>query len=121
MFKDILQEISDRTEGCLSVLIIGLDGIIVEKVRQENEEFANFEIIIAEYTSLLSRAKKVNDDTELGGLSEMTISNENGIFILRLIGEDYFLAMILSPVGNFGRGRYELRRAELLLENEFVI
>jgi hypothetical protein len=29
--------------------------------------------------------------------------------------------MILSPEGNFGRGRYELRRAELLLEKEFVI
>jgi hypothetical protein len=51
----------------------------------------------------------------------MTLSTENERFILRLISGEYFLAMILSLEGNFGRGRYELRRAELLLDNEFVI
>lgn len=121
MFKDILQEISDRTEGCLNVLIIGLDGIIVEQAGQEKAEFANFDLIIAEYTSLLRKAAQISGDADLDGLSEMTISNGKGIFILRLVSEDYFLALVLTPDGNFGRGRYELRRAELLLENEFVI
>ncbi len=121
MFKNTLQEIADRTEGCLDVLIIGLDGIIVERVRQKKAEFANFDIIIAEYTSLIRKTKQIGNDTELGGLSEMTISNGNAVFVLRLVSEDYFLTLVLASDGNFGRGRYELRRAELLLENEFVI
>jgi predicted regulator of Ras-like GTPase activity (Roadblock/LC7/MglB family) len=121
MFRDVLQEILGRTEGCLGVLIMGFDGIAVEKVWREDAKFTNFDIAVAEYTSLVRKAKRTNDDTGLGGLSEMTISNKYGIFILHLVSEDYFLAMVLSADGNFGRGRYELRKAELLLEKEFVI
>ncbi len=121
MFRDVLQEILEKTEGCLGVLIMGFDGISVEKVWQEEARFENFDIAVAEYTSLVRRAKQINDDTGLGGLSEMTISNDKCVFILHLVSEDYFLAMILSPEGNFGRGRFELRKAELLLEKEFVI
>ena len=121
MFREVLQEILDRTDGCKGVLIMGFDGIAVEKVWQDDATDSNYDIAVAEYTSLIRTARQKNDDTGLGRLSEMTVSNENEFFILRLVSDDYFLAMILSSDGNFGRGRYELRRAELLLESEFVI
>ncbi len=76
---------------------------------------------MAEYTSLIRSVKRANRDAGLGKLNEITLSGESSIFILRFVGDEYFIGMILSPDGNFGRGRYELRRAELLLEKEFVI
>ena len=121
MFKEALQDILDRTEGSLGVLIMGLDGIAVEKAWRDDESHSNFDIAVAEYTSLVRKANQSNDDTGLGGLKEITVSNENAVFIMRLLGEDYFLALIMSPEGNFGRGRFELRRAELQMEHEFVI
>lgn len=121
MFKEVLQGILNRTEGCKGVLIMGFDGIAVEKVWQNGVLDGNYDIAVAEYTSLIRSAKLKNSDTGMGKLSEMTLSTENERFILHLVRGDYFLAMILSPEGNFGRGRYELRRAELLLNNEFVI
>lgn len=121
MFREVLQDILSRTEDCKGVLIMGFDGIAVEKVWQNEAIDGNYDIVVAEYTSLIRSAKQKNNDTGIGKLDEMTISTENEIFILRLVSEDYFLAMILSAEGNFGRGRYQLRRAELLLENEFVI
>ncbi len=121
MFKEVLQEILDRTDGCKGVLIMGFDGIAVERVWRNKATDANYDIAVAEYTSLIRTARQKNDGTGLGKLSEMTVTNEDELFILRLVSDDYFLAMILSNEGNFGRGRYELRRAELLLENEFVI
>lgn len=121
MFKEVLQESLDRTEGCLGVLIMGTDGIPVEKVWQPEATERNLDVAVAEYTSLIKNAKRTNRDLGLGSLHEVVLSSESGTFILRFVGEDYFIAMILSPEGNFGRGRYELRRAELLLEKEFVI
>ncbi len=121
MFSEALQEILNRTEGSLGVLIMGLDGIAVDKAWREDASDTNLDIAVAEYTSLVRKANQSNGDTGLGGLNEITVSNENAVFILRLLGEEYFLALIMSPEGNFGRGRYELRKAELQLEHEFII
>lgn len=121
MFREVLHQAMTNTDGCLGVLIMGTDGIAVEKVWQAAAVDANLDIAIAEYTSLLRNAKRINGDLGLGRLREMTVSSDNRIFLLRFVSEDYFLAMILSAEGNFGRGRYEMRRAELLLKNELVL
>lgn len=121
MFKGVLQEALNRTEGCLGVLIMGTDGIPVDKVWQPEVTDKNLDVAVAEYTSLVRSVKRTNRDAGLGKLHEVTLSGESGVYILRFVGDEYFIAMILTPDGNFGRGRYELRRAELLLEKEFII
>jgi predicted regulator of Ras-like GTPase activity (Roadblock/LC7/MglB family) len=121
MFREVLHQAMTNTDGCLGVLIMGTDGIPVEKVFRADSSDANLDIAIAEYTSLLRNAKRINGDLRLGKLREITVSSENRIFLLRLVSEDYFLAMVLAADGNFGRGRYEMRRAELLLKNELVL
>jgi predicted regulator of Ras-like GTPase activity (Roadblock/LC7/MglB family) len=100
---------------------MGTDGIPVEKVRQTGFAAAGFDIAIAEYTSLFGRARRIDDDLQLGRLRELTVSSENRIFILHLASQDYFLAMVPESQGNYGRGRYEMRRAELLLKNELAL
>ncbi|MEZ5307319.1 MAG: hypothetical protein R2684_09265 [Pyrinomonadaceae bacterium] len=110
-----------RTEGSLGVLIMGLDGIAVEKVWREGAAPGNLDVAVAEYTSLVRRASQGNEDTGLGELNEITVSNSHAVFIMRLLGEGYFLALIMEPEGNFGRGRFELRRAELKMQHEFVM
>jgi hypothetical protein len=42
-------------------------------------------------------------------------------FIARLFTTEYFLVLALKPEGNLGRGRYEMRKAELELAREFKI
>lgn len=100
---------------------MGTDGITVEKVWKATASNINLDVTMAEYTSLLRNASHINKESGFGKLKEMTLSGEKGIFLLRYLSDYYFIAMILSPEGNFGRGRWELRRAELLLEKEFVI
>ena len=121
MFTEVLQDAMRRTEGGLGALIMGTDGIVVEKVWQAGAMAeANLDVAAAEFASLVKNARRANDEMGLGRLQEMTITGEGGIFILRFVSEDYFIAMALSPDGNFGRARYELRRAELLLEKELT-
>lgn len=116
-----MQKALENTEGCLGILIMGTDGIHVQKVLPpEGTEF-DFDVAVAEYTSLIRSARRSNGETGVGKLQEVTLTSESGIFILRFVNDDYFVAMITSPEGNFGRGRYELRRAALLLENELSV
>ncbi len=121
MFRDTLESMMQRTEGCLGVLVMGTDGIAVEKVWQPAGMAANLDVAIAEFTSLMRSARRTNEDLGLGELREISISSEKGIFIMRLVSAEYFIAMILRADGNFGRGRYELQRAEIILEKEFIV
>ena len=121
MFGEILQEIIGKTEGCLGAVIMGTDGIAVEKVWQPQATEANLDVAIAEYAALLRNAKRTNSEMGFGKLQEFTLTTDSGVFILRFVGEDYFVALVLTHEGNFGRARYELRRAEFLLEKELVI
>jgi len=121
VFREVLHDMMKRTEGCLGALIMGTDGIVVERVWQAGAlTEINLDVAAAEFASLIKSAYRAGSEIDLGRLREMTFTGEGGIFILRFVSEDYFIAAILAPEGNFGRARYELRRAELLLENELA-
>ncbi len=121
MFKEMLESIIERTEGSLGALIMGTDGIAVEKVLGQAGAEANLDVAAAEFTSLVRGAQRAGTDTGLGGLRELVISLESAVMLMRLLSKDYFVVLALGPEGNIGRGRFELRKAELKLAKEFAI
>jgi predicted regulator of Ras-like GTPase activity (Roadblock/LC7/MglB family) len=121
MFKETLESMIERTEGGLGALIMGTDGIAVEKVFGEAGKEANLDVAAAEFTSLIRNAQRAGNDIGLGDLREMVISLSNALIVMRLINHDYFVVLALSPEGNLGRGRFELRKAELQLAREFAV
>src|SRR6476660_2098489 len=120
MFKEMLESMIERTEGSLGVLIMGTDGIAVEKVLAEAGNDANLDVAAAEFTSLVRGAQRAGSDTGLGDLRELVIAMEKAIVIMRMLTRDYFVVLAISPEGNMGRGRFELRKAELKLSKEFA-
>lgn len=120
MFKEILESIIEHTEGSLGALIMGTDGIAVEKLLGGGNE-ANLDVAAAEFTSLVRNAQRAGRDTGLGDLRELVISLDQALVIMRLLSRDYFVVLALSPEGNLGRGRFELRKAELQLAKEFSV
>ncbi len=121
MFKELLETIIERTEGSLGALIMGTDGIAVEKVLGEAGKESNLDIAAAEFTSLVRGAQRAGTDLGLGNLRELVISLDDSIILMRLLSRDYFVVLALSPGGNLGRGRFELRKAELQLAKEFTV
>ena len=121
MFRQALQGINERTEGALGSLIMGVDGISVEKVMLEGGAEANIDVAAAEVTSLVRSAQRAGRDIGLGGVRELILSYQGLYLVARMITTDYFVVLALSPEGNLGRGRFELRKAELDLAREFAI
>jgi predicted regulator of Ras-like GTPase activity (Roadblock/LC7/MglB family) len=122
MFKESLQQVLERTEGSVGVLIMGTDGIAVEKamaVGSVNSELDD--ATAAEFTSLVKNAQRTGSGMNLGNLNELVIACEQTNVVIRLLNKDYFLVLAMQPNGNLGRGRYELRKAELVLAREFAL
>jgi predicted regulator of Ras-like GTPase activity (Roadblock/LC7/MglB family) len=121
MFKQALEEIIERTEGAMGALIMGMDGIAVERVFLPEGDDANMDVAATEITSLVRGALRAGSNTGLGTLKEMVINFERVRILARMFSTEYFVVLAIRPDGNLGRGRFELRKAELLLAREFAL
>lgn len=121
MFKEVLQTIVDKTDGSLGALIMGADGLSVEKYFNDEGVAANLDVAAAEFTSLVRNASRSATDLDLGELRELVVTLGKVTFAMRLFNKNYFAVLALKPEGNLGRARYELRKAELILATEFAV
>jgi predicted regulator of Ras-like GTPase activity (Roadblock/LC7/MglB family) len=121
MFKETLQTIVEKTDGSLGALIMGVDGLSVERFFNEEGSAANLDVAAAELTSLIRSASRSGNDLALGELRELVVKHEKVSFVMRFFAKEYFAVLALAPEGNIGRGRYELRKAELTLAEEFAV
>src|SRR5687768_16688007 len=103
MYKAMLESIIERTEGSLGALIMGTDGIAVEKVLGQAGVEANLDVAAAECTSLVRGAQRAGLDTGLGGLRELVVSLEGAVMLMRLLSTDYFVVLAMGAGGNVGR------------------
>jgi predicted regulator of Ras-like GTPase activity (Roadblock/LC7/MglB family) len=120
MFKEALQTIVEKTDGSLGALMMGTDGIAVERFLLDEGQEANLDVAAAEFTTLVRTAARSGADLALGNLRELVVTLENVTFAMRLFNRDYFVVLALKPDGNLGRGRYEMRKTELRLAKEFA-
>jgi predicted regulator of Ras-like GTPase activity (Roadblock/LC7/MglB family) len=121
MFKEALQTIVEKTDGSLGALIMGADGLSVEKFFSEEGDAENLDVAAAEFTSLIRSAMRSSRDLALGDLCEMVVALGKFTFVVRLFNQDYFAVLVIKPEGNLGRARYELRKAELSMAKEFAV
>lgn len=121
MFKEPLKAIIERTEGSIGAFIMGTDGIAVEKVLTDEALDSNLDVAAAEFTSLVRNAQRTGADTGLGQLRELVVVLEHSVVVMRLFSREYFVVLAMKPDGNLGRGRFEMRKAELELAREFVV
>jgi predicted regulator of Ras-like GTPase activity (Roadblock/LC7/MglB family) len=120
-FTETLRKITGRIEGCAAIVILGIDGIPIERQVRDVDPSLDIDLIATEFTTLVRRSMRTASDTGLGDLREMVIVTDLLTFVLRPITSEYFLFLALNPGGNVGRARFELRKAQLDMETEFAI
>jgi predicted regulator of Ras-like GTPase activity (Roadblock/LC7/MglB family) len=120
-FTDTLAGIANRIEGCAAVVILGIDGIPIERHVHDLDPALDIDTVATEFTTLVRRSMRTASDTELGDMREMVFATDSMSFLLRPITSEYFLLLALNHGGNVGRARFELRKAQLAMEPEFAI
>jgi predicted regulator of Ras-like GTPase activity (Roadblock/LC7/MglB family) len=121
MFDETLQSIVAKTDGAVGAVIMGLDGISVAQAVARPDEPFEVDAVAAEYTALLRKLMRTADDASLGSLQELIDASDRLAFLITTIASEYFLLLVLEPRNGIGRARFELRKAQLLLEEEFSI
>lgn len=120
MFREVLQEVVERTEGGVAGLLMGFDGIPVDQYVREDAAGMDVETIGMEYSVILKDIRKAAELLEAGGAREVSIQAEKLTTVIRLLNEEYFVAVTLTPDGNYGKARFLLRTAGSKLLSELT-
>jgi predicted regulator of Ras-like GTPase activity (Roadblock/LC7/MglB family) len=116
-FSDSLRRIAESVPEAQVVMIMGTDGIPIEKLVVRPDP--RLETVAAEYTSLLRASLSVAGASGLGSLTEVCLVTEKMTTLLQGITPEYFLFAALPPGALLGRARFFLRMAGIDLQKEF--
>jgi predicted regulator of Ras-like GTPase activity (Roadblock/LC7/MglB family) len=117
MFKNVLGGIRDRVEGTLAVSLIGLDGIAIESL---NPQAVPLDVIGAEFGGFIKSIHVSNTELNTGEVLQFALVTEKYVTFLSQVTPEYFILLVLTPDGNYGRARFELAKAKLLLRDELT-
>lgn len=116
-FSDVLKETVEKVDGAVSAMIIASDGIQVEEYVQE--KLVDLTGLGAEASAMIRDISCAAENLRLGEAREFSIISDTCGIIMRKINNEYYLALVIKPEGNYGKGRYVLKTAVPKIENEF--
>lgn len=110
MFKDALRELVEGTDGGLAGLLMDSSGIALESYAKDDTPF-DINTIGIEFSVVIGSIKRAAEMLEAGSANEIAVGTDRLVTIIRTLGDTYFLALAMTPDGNFGKGRYLMRTA----------
>lgn len=113
-FKDILQSLVRSIDGAVGAVVMGYDGIAIDDF-VTGDSSVDLQLLTAEYAAVLNEVKRTVEVLKSGLLQEVSINTELSTAIARVINEDFFVLLVLTSDGNFGKGRFYLRRDSIKL------
>jgi len=116
-FLEVLKDIVDKVDGAVSAMIIGTDGMSVQEYARE--KLVDLTGLSAEASAMIKDISLAADNLGLGEAREFSIISDRCGIIMRKINTDYYLALVIKPDGNYGKGRFILKTAIPKLEGEF--
>ncbi|MBM4129005.1 MAG: roadblock/LC7 domain-containing protein [Nitrospira sp.] len=116
-FSEILKDSVAKVNGAVSALVIGTDGISVHEYISEKS--IDLTGLSAEASTMIKDITMVAESLGLGVAREFSIVSDKFSIILRRINPEYYVAMVLKPGANFGKGRFILKMSVPKLEKEF--
>ncbi len=116
-FLEVLKEAVDRVDGAVSAMIIDADGISVQEYAQE--KLVDLTGLSAEASAMIKDINLAADNLGLGEAKEFSIISDTCGIIMRKINTGYYLALVIKPEGNYGKGRFVLKTIVPKIEGEF--
>jgi predicted regulator of Ras-like GTPase activity (Roadblock/LC7/MglB family) len=115
-FSDALKETVEKVDGAVSAMIIAADGIPVQEYAAE--KLIDLTGLGAEASAMIRDVGLAAENLGLGEAREFSIVSDTCGIIMRKINDEYYLALVIKPEGNFGKGRFILKTAVPKIEWE---
>jgi len=110
LFAEALKKVIDNVEGGIGGVIMGLDGIPVETYTRQPDRL-DITTVGMEFSFILAQVRKAAESLQVGSCEEMAVKAERLFLVVRMLDARYFIAVALTPDGNFGKARYLMRLA----------
>ncbi len=108
-FRTVLKGLVEGVEGGQGAVIMGYDGIPIDEYIRE-ELSLDIQLLSVEYATLLKDIRRTVEVLKTGEMDEISISTGLTRVIVRPVSEEFFVVFVLDRDGNFGKGRYLLKR-----------
>ena len=118
MFTERLQQVTDHLDGALAVSLVAKDGIPVESIAVDQD--LDLEVLAAELMSQVRAVSQDHRELSVGKVRLFSLTTDQLILMVGALTDDYYLLVVLEAGSNFGRARFELRRAVLLFEEDLI-
>ncbi|NVB38272.1 roadblock/LC7 domain-containing protein [Pseudenhygromyxa sp. WMMC2535] len=116
---EILRTIVDKTPGAKAAILMGFDGIAVEQwVAPQYEQDTDIESMAMEFSFRFLELRDAASSLEMGQISDITLKAEYGTVIVRVLSQEYFVAVVLETAAHMGKGRWILRSQAAALTDD---
>jgi predicted regulator of Ras-like GTPase activity (Roadblock/LC7/MglB family) len=118
-YKESLKTITESVGGGLAAIIMGYDGIPIDEFLVDSTQF-DLQLLTVEYANLLRDIRRTVDLLGNGVMEEVSIATDRLRVLVRVINDQFFLVLVITAEGNYGKGRYLLSREALKLKDDLV-
>ncbi len=113
-FREILKKLVSDVDGAIGAVLMGYDGISIDDYIQDGRT-DDIQLLAVEYTSIIKEVRRAVDVLKTGQMEELSLATDQSRIVIRVVNEEFFVLLVLSEDGNFGKARYLLKRAVPLL------
>lgn len=121
-FREHLEGVVSSVDGSVACSVMGFDGIAVDThqpdAKAEVAASIDLQAALVEYGNILGQLKNAAQGLKAGPVAELSVNTEKVMTIMRMVNQDYYVVLALTPDGNYGKGRYALRLAAPKLAKE---
>ncbi len=106
---DTLKKLVDQNQGALGAIMMGYDGITIEKFIAPGVA-VDIETVVTEFSIKLRELRQAAVSLDLGVLKDITIKSDTNTLLFRELNDEIFVALVMKTAGNFGQSRWRLRQ-----------
>ncbi len=109
-YEQRLKELVDSIPGAASANLTGIDGIGI--AASSLDPTLDPTLADAEFATMLATANRAAGNLQVGDISELIFATDRIMIILKMVGQDFYLAVGLpAAAGNLGMARLQMRWA----------
>ena len=108
MFQGVLKDVVDSSDGGVASLVMDLDGITLDSYTKPDARF-DIQMVGIELSVVIKGVLQAASMLDAGTANEVAIVADELTTIVRMVTEQYFVALSLEPGSNIGKARYVLR------------
>ncbi len=119
MFQGVLKDVVDSSDGGIASLVMDLDGIALDSYTKPDAKF-DIQMIGIELSVVIKGVVQASSMLDAGSTREVSIVADDLTTLVRMVGDNYFVALSLEPGANVGKARYMLRTRTTQLAQELA-